>query len=77
MGAMLTWDDSYAIALALRAQHPHVELEQVSLGMIYTWTQALPDFQDDPELANEAVLNAIYLEWYEFGLDLRPSQPGS
>jgi FeS assembly protein IscX len=65
ISAMLTWDDSYAIALALRAQYPHIELEQVSLGMIYRWTRALPDFEDDPELANEAVLTAIYQEWYE------------
>lgn len=61
----LTWDDSYAIARALMAQRPDVSVEQVSLEMIYRWTIALPDFEDDPELANEAVLLAIYQEWYE------------
>jgi FeS assembly protein IscX len=49
----------------LRRQHPQVELEQVSLGMIYRWTIALPEFNDDRELANEAILAAIYQEWFE------------
>ena len=61
----LTWESPYAIALALRRQHPQVDLEQVSLGMIYHWTVALPDFSDDRELANEAILAAIYQEWFE------------
>ena len=62
---MLTWEDSYAIALALREKHPDVDLEEVSLGMIYRWTVALPDFEDDRELANDMILQAIYQEWYE------------
>ena len=61
----LTWDDSFAIARALDAQFPDVDLEQVSLNMIYRWTLALPDFIDDPQLANDAVLAAIYQEWFE------------
>jgi len=62
---MMTWDDSYAIARALREQHPGVDLENVSLGMIYRWTLALPDFEDDPALANDAILTAIVQEWLE------------
>ena len=65
MAGMLTWEDSYAIALALREKHPDVDLEEVSLGMIYRWTVALPDFEDDRELANDMILQAIYQEWYE------------
>jgi FeS assembly protein IscX len=61
----LTWDDSYAIATALRALFPDIDLEQVSLNMIYRWTLALPEFVDDPQLANDAVLAAIYQEWFE------------
>lgn len=61
----LTWDDSYAIALALRKIHPQVNLEAVSLGMIYQWTISLPEFVDDPQLVNEAILMAIYQEWFE------------
>lgn len=60
-----TWEDSYAIALALRELHPGLDLEEVSLGMIYQWTVALPGFSDDHELANEAILASIYQEWFE------------
>jgi len=62
---MLTWDDSYAIARALREQHPQIDLESVSLEMIYRWTVALPDFDDDPALANDGILTAIVQEWLE------------
>jgi FeS assembly protein IscX len=66
----LTWDDSYAIALALRELHKHTPLEEVSLGMIYRWTLALPEFCDDRELANEAILASIYQEWFELEVSL-------
>ena len=61
----LTWDDSYAIARALQAKYPAVNLEQVSLNQIYRWTVALAEFGDDPQLANDAVLAAIFQEWFE------------
>lgn len=60
-----TWDDSFAIALALIERHPDVNLDQVSLEMISTWTQKLPGFMDDPRLVNDRILLDIYQEWYE------------
>ena len=33
--------------------------------MIYNWTMDLPGFSDDPELANDAILEAIFQEWFE------------
>ncbi len=60
-----TWEDSYAIARELKIAHPDANLEDVSLRMIYKWTIALPGFDDDPELANDAILSSIYKEWYE------------
>lgn len=62
---MLTWEDSYAIALALRKQHSLVRLEEVSLNLVYLWTVQLAEFNDDPDLANEAILESIYQEWFE------------
>jgi FeS assembly protein IscX len=62
---MLTWEDSYAIALTLRDRYPDIDLEEVSLDMIYRWTMALPEFEDEGELANDLILQAIYREWYE------------
>jgi FeS assembly protein IscX len=61
----LSWDDSFAIARALSKSHPDVSLEKISLMMIFTWTIALPEFNDDPELANDNILAAIFQEWYE------------
>lgn len=65
MSTVYTWEDSYAIALALKGLHPEIDLEKVSLGMIYEWTVALPEFVDDPQLANDTILQAIYQEWFE------------
>ncbi|NUM44555.1 MAG: Fe-S cluster assembly protein IscX [Anaerolineales bacterium] len=65
MNEPLVWDASYAIAKALQASHPDVDMEEVSLRAIYQWTLALPAFDDDPELANDEILTAIYLDWLE------------
>lgn len=62
---IITWDDSYAVAKALRRSHPQANLVDISLGMIYEWTLALPEFDDDPRLANEAILTSIYRELLE------------
>ena len=61
----MTWEDSFAIARELSKSHPDIDLEDVSLMMIYQWTLKLPGFEDDPELANDSILAAIYQEWYE------------
>lgn len=65
LGDILTWEDSYAIAQVLILRHPNVNLEDVSLSMIYQWTINLPGFRDDPALSNDGILSAIYQEWYE------------
>ncbi len=61
----LFWEDTYAIVRALIQEHPEVDLEIVSLGMVYQWTVRLPGFVDDRELANEEIIASIYQEWYE------------
>lgn len=61
----LYWDASYALARRLMALYPEVNLGEVTLQMIYNWVVALPDFQDDPQLVNNDLLDAIYQEWYE------------
>ena len=64
-GSTLTWEDSFAIAKALSRIYPEIDLAEVSLMMIYQWSLELPGFDDDPELANDDILEAIYQEWYE------------
>jgi len=61
----LNWDSIHAVALELRRTHPDADLHDVSLGQLMQWTLALPEFQDDPALANDEILSAIYQEWYE------------
>jgi FeS assembly protein IscX len=60
-----TWEASYGIAMELRRQHPEVNIEDVTLQQIYDWTVNLLEFEDDPLLANDDILYAIYQEWYE------------
>ena len=61
----LTWESTYAIALELRRQHPAVNMEEVSVQQIYKWTLQLPEFEDDPALANDSILYAIFQDWFE------------
>jgi FeS assembly protein IscX len=61
----LNWESTYAIALELRRQHPDVNLDEVTLGQIYKWTLGLSEFEDDPSLANDDILYAIYQDWFE------------
>lgn len=61
----LTWEHTFAIARRLLQEYPQADLEQVSLKMIFDWTIALPEFADDRELANDAILAEIYQEWFE------------
>jgi FeS assembly protein IscX len=61
----LTWESTYAIALELRRQHREVNIENVTLGQIYNWTLQLSEFEDDPSLANDDILYAIYQDWFE------------
>jgi FeS assembly protein IscX len=61
----LYWDGSFEIALHLMAAHPGVDLKEVTLQQINSWTLALPEFADDPALVNDDLLTAIYQEWFE------------
>ncbi|MFN8385441.1 MAG: Fe-S cluster assembly protein IscX [Anaerolineales bacterium] len=61
----LTWESTYAIAMELRRQHKDINIEDVTLQQIYDWTLALPEFDDDPSLANDDILRAIYQDWFE------------
>lgn len=65
MSIALTWESTYAIALALKRLHPQINLTEVSFEQIYAWTLALPEFQDDPSLCNDDILSAIFRDWYE------------
>jgi FeS assembly protein IscX len=61
----LYWDSSYEIVLGLIGSYPEVDVEQIGLDQLYQLIIALPNFADDPALANEGILNEILREWYE------------
>ncbi|MBI2759201.1 MAG: Fe-S cluster assembly protein IscX [Chloroflexi bacterium] len=65
----LNWEATYAIALELRRQHPQTNIEEVTLQQIYDWTIRLQEFEDDPALANDDILYAIYQDWFEESLN--------
>lgn len=51
--------------MELRRQHREVDIAEVSLQQIYNWTLELSEFEDDPALANDDILYAIYQDWFE------------
>ncbi|MBL8089545.1 MAG: Fe-S cluster assembly protein IscX [Anaerolineales bacterium] len=61
----MNWEATYAIAMELKRKYKDVNIEEVTLGQIYTWTLALPEFDDEPQLANDDILRSIYQDWYE------------
>jgi FeS assembly protein IscX len=61
----LYWDATYAIVLALMEHHPHLFPEDVGLDTLFELVVALPEFVDDPVLANERILLDILTTWYE------------
>ena len=65
----LNWEATYAIAMELRRRHKDTNMEEVTLQQIYKWTLELEEFDDDPALANDDILYAIYQDWFEENLE--------
>lgn len=61
----LYWDSTYEIVRALMLVYPSIELDNVGLEQLYEMIVALPDFVDDPVLANSHILTDVLREWYE------------
>ena len=61
----LYWDASYEIVLALSDAYDDVDIEEVGTQQLYQMIIDLPNFADDPTLANDDLLNDILREWYE------------
>lgn len=61
----LYWESSYEIVLCLMEVYRDIDLDQVGIEQLYRWIIALPNFADDPVLANDHILNEILREWYE------------
>jgi FeS assembly protein IscX len=61
----LYWESTYEIALCLIEVYPNVDLDSVGLNQLQQWVINLPNFEDDPSLANDGILTEILRDWYE------------
>jgi len=61
----LFWDDDYAIAVALKRQHPNADPLELDWDTLRQWIIELPDFVDDPAVTAIYLLENIQREWYE------------
>lgn len=61
----LYWESSYEIVLCLMDVYPHVDLDSMGIEQLHQMIVTLPNFADDPVLANDGILNEILREWYE------------
>jgi FeS assembly protein IscX len=61
----LHWDASYEIVLSLIDTYPDANLDTMGLQQLFQLIVSLPNFTDDPQVANDGILNEILREWYE------------
>jgi FeS assembly protein IscX len=61
----LYWESTYEIVLRLQAVYFEIDLDSLGTEQLLAMIVALPEFADDPRLANEGILTEILREWYE------------
>lgn len=61
----MTWNDFEDIGIALFEQNPEVDPLTVRFTDLHKMVTSLEGFDDDPELSNEAKLEAIQMAWLE------------
>lgn len=61
----LYWESSFEIVQTLIELYPSVDIDSVGIEQLRQWIITLPNFADDPDLANDGILNDILREWYE------------
>ena len=59
----LRWTDIHLIAEHLADAYPDRDPLTVRFTDLHQWVLALPGFTDDPNRCNEAILEAIQMEW--------------
>ncbi len=59
------WDADYAIILGLMERYPKADVESIGIEQLHQMIVELPEFEDDPDLATDAILERILWEWYE------------
>jgi FeS assembly protein IscX len=63
----LRWDQPVDIAWALADAYPDADPLDLNFVDLLAWIVGLPDFDDDPDGANEGRLEAIVVAWNDLG----------
>jgi FeS assembly protein IscX len=61
----LTWNDSQAIGELLFEKFGERDPLTMRFTDLHKEVCELPDFEDDPKLSNERILEAIQMAWYD------------
>ncbi len=61
----LTWKDAQAIGEELADRYPDTDPVTLRFTELHKLICELPDFKDDPEKSNEALLEAILTVWID------------
>lgn len=69
----MTWIDIEDIAEALYESKKDVDPLAVRFTDLRDWIAALPEWEDDIHLSNEAKLEAVQMEWYELWKEDHPA----
>ncbi len=59
----MRWTDVTDIAISLEEVHPDADIVNLRFTDLWSWVQALPEFNDDPQKSNERILEAIQMAW--------------
>ena len=59
------WKDTEEIAVRLCEKFPGLDPLTVRFTDLKNWVLELPDFENDPALLNEKVLEAVQMAWLE------------
>lgn len=60
-----TWTDSEDIGIALSEKFTEIDPLKVRFTDLHKMVTELEDFEGDPRMSNEKILEAIQMAWYE------------
>ena len=61
----MKWTDVFDIAMALVDRYPDTDPQYVNFVDLHRWVCDLEEFDDDPDLSGEKILEAIQATWIE------------
>jgi nitrogen fixation NifU-like protein len=64
-GEPLKWDDFSRMVRALNTAYPDIDPLDLSTTKLFKMIRKLPGFDDDPDAANEELLEKLQMAWHE------------